>query len=81
MIFYLKAFYSRTLTKLSAIYILENVQKIFIFQTVKEGFIINDIVTIDTINFEACNYELSKWEKPKLKLKKLVDESKKERDR
>lgn len=73
--------YSRLLTKLSEINILEKVQEKVVLQAIDEGFIIDDTIAIDATHFEARDKAPSKKEvKPKPAPKKRGRKPKVERE-
>ncbi|MBP1970986.1 transposase [Virgibacillus natechei] len=74
-----EASYSRLLTKLSELTVLEKVQEKVLLQATAEGFIIDDTVAIDATHFEARDQAPPKEEKSKAEPKKRGRKSKEER--
>lgn len=49
---------------------LESVQETLFLQVIKEGFIIDDVVSIDATHFESRDRPIPQEKKPKVELKK-----------
>ncbi|MBP1970994.1 transposase [Virgibacillus natechei] len=75
-----EASYSRLLTKLGELTVLEKAQEKVVLQAISEGFIMDDTVAIDATHFEARDQAPSKEGKPKPEPKKRGRKSKEERE-
>jgi transposase len=65
-----KASFSRFTQKLSESNALENVQETLLLQAILEGFIQDDVVSIDAIHFESRDQSTPQEKKPKSEPKK-----------
>src|SRR5690625_2476474 len=75
-----EASYSRLLMKLSESNVLDKVQEKLVLQAIKEGYIIDDTITIDATHFESRNQAPPKQDKPKTEPKKRGRKPKAERE-
>jgi transposase len=75
-----EASYSRMLTKISQMNVLEQVQEILLLQAISEGFIDDKTIAIDATHIEARDQAPAKKGKPTQKPKKRGHKSKAERE-
>jgi len=74
-----EASFSRLITKLNELNVLEQEQEKVVLQAIAEGFITDDTIAIDATHFEARDQAPVKEEKPKSEPKKRGRKSKEER--